>query len=153
MKERYIRKVSRALRMPREQKKEVLRDLNEIFASAEEHGETVQQVIERLGSPRNFAAGVMGCADLQGMNKPRRKGILVTLAALLAAVAALALAVVTGTGRNAPNVIGQADAMTSIQVEGAFGLNQPLLFLMAGLFLVVAVSQLIRTIRANRREV
>ena len=32
-------------------KKEVVRDLNEVFASAMEHGETEQQIIQRLGTP------------------------------------------------------------------------------------------------------
>lgn len=154
MKERYIRQVSRELRMPRQKKREVIRDLNEIFTSAQEHGETAQQVIERLGSPRDFAVGMMGCADSQEVNKPRKKGSVVTFAALLAALAAFALAVVTGTGVNAPNVIGQADAMTGIQVEGMVGLHPSMLFLLiALLFLVLAVSQMICTVRAYRRTI
>ena len=36
-------------------KKEVVRDLNEVFASAMEHGETEQQIIQRLGTPKEFA--------------------------------------------------------------------------------------------------
>ena len=32
-----------------------MRDLNEVFASALEHGETEQQVIERLGTTKEFA--------------------------------------------------------------------------------------------------
>lgn len=154
MKERYIRQVSYALRMPRRKKQEVIRDLNEIFASAQEHGETAQQVIERLGSPRDFAAGVMENADVRETNRALQKGSVVTLAALLAALAAFTLAVVTGTGVNAPNVIGQADAMTGIQVEGMVGLHPSMLFLLIGLlFLVLAVSQMIRTVRAYRRTI
>ena len=55
MKERYIRQVEKALHVPRRQKAEIVRDLDEIFASAMEHGETEQQVIGRLGTPREFA--------------------------------------------------------------------------------------------------
>ena len=55
MKERYIRRVKRALHAPRKIKMEVTRDLEEIFASAMEHGETEQQVIARLGTPKEFA--------------------------------------------------------------------------------------------------
>lgn len=154
MKERYIRQVSHELRMPRRKKREVIRDLNEIFTSAQEHGETAQQVIERLGSPRDFAAGVMENADVREKNRALQKGSVVTLAALLAALAAFALAVVTGTGVNAPNVIGQADAMTGIQVEGMVGLHPSMLFLLIGLlFLALAVSQMIRTVRAYRRTI
>lgn len=55
MKEQYIKQVKKELSLPRKVKKEVLRDLNEVFASALEHGETEQQVIQRLGTPRKSA--------------------------------------------------------------------------------------------------
>ena len=50
MKEQYIRQVEKELNLSRKAKTEVVRDLNEIFNSAVEHGETEQQVIERLGN-------------------------------------------------------------------------------------------------------
>ena len=50
-KEQYIRQVKKALTVPRAKKDEILRDLQEAFDSALEHGETEQEVIERLGSP------------------------------------------------------------------------------------------------------
>ena len=52
MKEQYIRQVEKELNLSRKAKTEVVRDLNEIFNSAVEHGETEQQVIERLGTDR-----------------------------------------------------------------------------------------------------
>ena len=55
MKEHYIKQVKRELLISRRQKNDVLRDLDEVFTSAMEHGETEQQVIERLGSPKDFA--------------------------------------------------------------------------------------------------
>ena len=55
MKEQYIRQVEKELNLSRKVKTEVVRDLNEIFNSAVEHGETEQQVIERLGTPEEFA--------------------------------------------------------------------------------------------------
>ena len=55
MKEQYIKQVEKELNLSRKAKTEVVRDLNEIFASATEHGETEQQVIERLGTPKEFA--------------------------------------------------------------------------------------------------
>lgn len=55
MKEQYIKQVKKELSLPRKMKKEVVRDLNEVFASAMEHGETEQQIIQRLGTPREFA--------------------------------------------------------------------------------------------------
>ena len=53
MKEQYIKQVEKELSLTRKAKKEVVRDLNEVFASALEHGETEQQVIERLGTKSN----------------------------------------------------------------------------------------------------
>ena len=52
MKEQYIKQVEKELNLSRKAKTEVVRDLNEIFASATEHGETEQQVIERLDTKR-----------------------------------------------------------------------------------------------------
>lgn len=55
MKEQYIKQVEKELSLPHKMKKEVVRDLNEVFASAMEHGETEQQIIQRLGTPKEFA--------------------------------------------------------------------------------------------------
>ena len=55
MKEQYIKQVEKELSLPHKSEKEVVRDLNEVFASALEHGETEQQVIQRLGTPKEFA--------------------------------------------------------------------------------------------------
>ena len=55
MKEQYIRQVEKELKVPRNRKREILRDLQEAFASALEHGETEAQVIQRLGTPKEFA--------------------------------------------------------------------------------------------------
>ena len=54
MKEQYIKQVEKELSLPRKMKKEVVRDLNEVFASAMEHGETEQQIIQRLGRQKNL---------------------------------------------------------------------------------------------------
>ena len=58
IKEQYIKKTAKELTVPGKIKKEILRDLNEIFASALENGETEQQVIKRLGTPQEFAANI-----------------------------------------------------------------------------------------------
>ena len=58
MKETYIRQVKQALLLPKKKKEAIARDLREAFACALEHGETEQQVIERLGSPAEFARSV-----------------------------------------------------------------------------------------------
>jgi len=48
--------------------------------------------------------------------------------------------------------IGQADAMTNIQVEGTFGFDASQVILVVGIIAVTfAVIQIIRTVRHNRR--
>ena len=59
MKQEYIQQVGRALPLPGKQKREVLRDLEELFASAGEHGESEAQVLDRLGSPEEYAKEVL----------------------------------------------------------------------------------------------
>ena len=54
----YIREVEKNLRLSRRKRREVLRDLCEIFESAREHGEGEADVAERLGSPAAYAAAV-----------------------------------------------------------------------------------------------
>lgn len=58
MKKQYIRQVRKDLHIPRSAKAEVVRDLQEIFASAAEHGESEQQVAERLGRRGNLPTGL-----------------------------------------------------------------------------------------------
>ena len=67
-KEQYIRQVKKALTVPRAKKDEILRDLQEAFDSALEHGETEQDVIERLGSPAEFAGDI---EDQRGIKRKR----------------------------------------------------------------------------------
>ena len=118
MKEQYIKQVEKELSLTRKAKKEVVRDLNEVFASALEHGETEQQVIERLGTPKEFAENTA----------------------------------TTQSGKVPDGAIGQADAMTNIQVEGAFGFDASQIILAVGVIAVtIAIIQIIRTVRKNRR--
>lgn len=83
-KEQYIRQVKKVLTVPRAKKEEILRDLQEAFDSALEHGETEQDVIERLGSPTEFAGDI---EDQRGIKRKRHgKTALIWVLALLSAV-------------------------------------------------------------------
>ena len=148
MKEQYIRQVRKDLHIPRSAKAEVVRDLQEIFASAAEHGESEQQVAERLGPPREFADRTAEQFGFDPAARRRRIQIAVSLAAAAAAFALYAAA----AARRAPaGAIGQADAMTSIRIEGA-GFDPSLLLLAAGILAAAfAVIQLIRAARSGRR--
>ena len=144
MKKQYIRQVRKDLHIPRSAKTEVVRDLQEIFASAAEHGESEQQVAERLGTPREFADRT---AEQFGFDPAarRRRNRLIQIAISLAVAAAAA------AQRVPPGAIGQADAMTNIRVEGA-GFDVTLLLLAAGILAAAfAILQLIRAARSGRR--
>ena len=149
MKKQYIRQVRKDLHIPRSAKTEVVRDLQEIFASAAEHGESEQQVAERLGTPREFADRT---AEQFGFDPAarRRRNRLIQIAISLAA-AAFALYAATAAQRVPPGAIGQADAMTNIRVEGA-GFDVTLPLLAAGILAAAfAILQLVRAARSGRR--
>lgn len=72
MEERYLRQVKRVLCLPGKRKEEVVRDLREAFASAKENGEPAEAVIERLGSPEDFAGGIHEQLGIDAAAKRRR---------------------------------------------------------------------------------
>lgn len=111
----YIRRVRRALTLPRRQKAEILRDLSEIFASAHEHGESDAQIVARLGAPEAFARDAQAPFGHEYARK--RNAIEWALAAALALLAALALTLFAISRPADISVIGGADAMTSIVVS------------------------------------
>ncbi|MGI6255168.1 MAG: DUF1700 domain-containing protein [Acutalibacter sp.] len=134
MKEHYIRQVGRHLSLPRKQKREVLRDLEEIFASALEHGESESQVITRLGSPKEYAQEVEAPLD-----RRRSGGPLVGLAVSCGVcVGAVALFLSTQNFWIPDDAIGYAQGSTSIQLAGGIDLS-PLLLILAAAGLVGAV--------------
>ena len=147
MKEQYIKQVEKELSLPRKMKKEVVRDLNEVFASAMEHGETEQQIIQRLGTPKEFADSTAEQFGIDNTKSKKRNGIISTLATLVIAVYA-----VTQSGKVPEGAIGQADATTNIQVEGAFAFDISQILLAIGFAATaIAILLIIRTIHKNRR--
>ena len=150
MKEQYIKQVEKELSLPRKMKKEVVRDLNEVFASAMEHGETEQQIIQRLGTPKEFADSTAEQFGIDNTKSKKRNGIISTLVALVIAVAAFSVYAVAQSGKVPEGAIGQADATTNIQIEGAFDVSQILLTI-GFVATAIAVLLIIRTIHKNRR--
>ncbi len=146
MKEQYLRQVARRLSLSRRKKREVLRDLEEAFASAQEHGETEEKVLERLGSPEEFCAGVeeqLGVRQGRGGTAPI---LLTACGAVLLGLFAAAQA-----GRPPEGAIGQADAATTIQVESAFPFDPAWLLLgLAALLLLWAAALVLRRRRKER---
>lgn len=152
MKQQYIRRVKKALNLPREQKAEVLHDLDEAFASALEHGETERQVIERLGTPDEFADSIheqlgIACPDRRG----RKRRICIALTALVSAIA-FAIAFFMRAERPAQNIIGQADAMTNMQIVGS-GVDMFWLMIALGcIALAAAIGLMANHIKAAGKE-
>lgn len=130
-------------------KDEILRDLQEAFDSALEHGETEQDVIERLGSPAEFAGDI---EDQRGIKRKRHgKTALIWVLALLSA-ALFAVYAASRMMRPPENTIGQADAMTSIQVYcDGLPVVPALLLLLGTAAGVAAVILAVRYIRERRK--
>ena len=82
----------------------------------------------------------------------KRNGIISTLAALVIAAAAFSVYAVTQSGKVPEGAIGQADATTNIQIEGAFAFDISQILLAIGFAATaIAVLLIIRTIHKNRR--
>ena len=152
MKEQYIKQVEKELFLPRKAKKEVMRDLNEAFASALEHGETEQQVIQRLGTPKEFADSTAEQFGIDNTSSKKHKGIISALVALIIAAIAFSIYAVTQLGKVPEGTIGQANATTNIQIQGALGIDVSQITLAVGFAAaIIAILLIIRTIRKNRR--
>ena len=153
MKEQYLKKVKKELNLPRKAKREVLRDLNEIFASASEHGETEQQVIERLGTPKEFADSTAEQFGIDNTALKNRREIISSVAALIVAIAAFAIYAAAQVEKGPENAIGRADAVTTIQIAGTIGFDASQILFTLGLAAAfIAVLLIIRLIRRNRRQ-
>lgn len=142
--EKYIMQVKKALVVSSRAKKEVLRDLKEIFASAREHGESEEQVIGRLGSPEEFADNIneqMGVSRTERLRLRRRRQITVVS---IFAVLALAAGLLSRFSSVPNDAIGYSDSMTSIKIESA-RLDVPMLLVVIGIAaMAVAVIMTIR---------
>ncbi len=148
MKRQYIRQVKRELNWSPSVRRKVARDLDEAFASALEHGETERQVIERLGTPQEFAESIAEQFGVDRAARARRRGFVASGSALAVAAAAFALYAGARPGWAPEGAIGQADAMTNLQVVGTFGLDVPHIALAAGVLAAcIAVVLILGTIR------
>ena len=136
MRESYIKQVKKALMLSRKKKAEIMRDLQEAFVSASEHGETDQQVIDRLGTPEDFVASIHEQFGINSEEVEKRRNRSHIGIALIIALAAFAISAAIHFSKTPPNTIGQADAMTSIQISGT-GIDFAVLFLVFGLIAVL----------------
>lgn len=151
MKENYIKQVRRELHVPRKQKNDILRDLEEAFSSAVEHGETEQQIIQRLGTPRDFAVNT---EEQLGINrsavKMHRQSLLIVVLIVISVLAFVLFAVLQAQQLPA-DVIGGADAMTSIQLVGGSMINPAAILLGVGIAAVLSLLVLVVKMISKRK--
>ena len=150
MKKQYIKQLKRILLIPRKKRKEIIEDLEEAFASALANGETEQAVVERLGSPDEFARNI---EEQLGVNVQYQKGKRFFFLVVVGVIAIIffSLMLFIQSQQFPKNVIGQADGMTSIQLFSPFPFNFSLLFLLLGIVaLAVFTVLLIRYLRTRK---
>lgn len=140
--EEFLRRTGRLL--PRRVRQSVLRDLREMFQAAEEAGESEAAVLERLGTPEEFAAPFR-----EGGRRRILPQVLLALGAAAAAVGALLWAMIpSGIPEG---VIGGADGPTVIVVTGSGSLPAPgPVLLTVGLLLCAAAAVLFYRERSGK---
>ena len=152
MKEHYIKQVKRELLISRRQKNDVLRDLDEVFTSAMEHGETEHQVIERLGSPKDFAISTEEQLGIDRTALRKRNNIIFIIISIGVSVLAFVLFGTLHSKQLPDGVIGQADAMTNIRINGTGAIDPSLIFLVIGITAIIVLIVRILKIMCNDRR-
>ena len=152
MKEHYIKQVKRELLISRRQKNDVLRDLDEVFTSAMEHGETEQQVIERLGSPKDFAISTEEQLGIDRTALRKRNNIIFIIISIGVSVLAFVLFGTLHSKQLPDGVIGQADAMTNIRINGTGAIDPSLIVLVIGITAIIVLIVRILKIMCNDRR-
>jgi len=152
MKEHYIKQVKKELLISRKQKNDVLRDLDEVFTSAMEHGETEQQVIERLGSPKDFAISTEEQLGIDRTALRKRNNIIFIIISIGVSVLAFVLFGTLYLKQLPDGVIGQADAITNIRINGTGAIDPSLIFLVIGIAAIIVLVVRILKIMCNDRR-
>lgn len=151
MRAEYIKKVKKELTVSRKLKQEIIRDLNEAFDSAKEHGETEKQVIDRLGEPKDFAESM---EETIGFNRvqyrKRRKIFLAVYCSCGIALFCLIAALIAKHSALPDNVIGQANAMTQITIKNFLPFDIWSALLIIGL--IFAIVSVVLIVALTRRK-
>jgi len=138
MGEQYIRQVSRKLNLSRSRKKEILHDLEELFAEAASHGETEEDVIKRLGSPEEYANECqLNLSHEVGKRNTLRKKAIAMIVTLIVALACMFPYVSIHLQKAPEDAIGYADAATGIFLVGKSAFFNEDVFLFIGILLVI----------------
>ena len=149
MKETYIKKVRRALLCSAKQKREIVRDLEEIFSSAAEHGESQAEVIARLGAPQDYARAMEESLGTDRKAILRRRALCAMIPpALLAPVFWLLYRIArpfSYSEKMSVGIIGGADGPTSILIttSPASPYTAPILLTLCILCAAAAIAALV----------
>lgn len=153
MKNQYIKQVKKELSVSRQAKKEIVRDLEEVFASALEHGENEAQVMDRLGSPKDFAENMEEQMGFDRAGYRNREKLIQIVCSFATALAFFVIYIVVKALQIPKNAIGQADSMTGIKIEAPFILNSMSFIVILGIAaLIVAIVLTIKYIHAKHYE-
>lgn len=150
MKDTYMKQVKKELAFAGEKKSDIISDLNETFASGMEHGESEQDILQRLGSPEEFARDVY---EQLGIDVAEKKKFRFKIQAIVSALVFLILSVSVVALERASvskGVIGQADALTNIQIEGPSLNLQTLLMAACIVALIIFAISIVRYIKSNK---
>lgn len=152
MKEQYIRQVKKELHASRKRKNEVARDLrNFCFRGGARRNRAAGG--GKAGTPKEFADSAAESFGVENCARRNRKGILSCVVSFAAAVIAFAMYALAGLNQTPDGAIGQADAMTGIQVKGAFGVDVSQVILVIGILAAAfAAVQTVRALRGSRRK-
>ena len=156
MKDAYIKRVSKLLMCSAKQKKEILRDLEEIFSSAAEHGQSAAEVIDRLGSAEDYAKATEEQLGVNRKTLLRRRALLTILPpAILAPIFYLMFKIVCPFSfheQMSVGIIGGADGPTSILIatSPASPYTAPVLLGLCVLCVIAAIIALVCYLRKRK---
>lgn len=150
MKDQYIMQVRKMLSISQKMKHEIIRDLEEIFASAREHEESDQEVIDRLGSPQDYVESIQ--AQLEIRPRSIKKNLLpVYIASFIGILFLVIFAISFIVRTKTKGIIGQAVSTTSIVLNTSLYSWLPIMLLALGIMIMIAV--LIRIIKTTKKRV
>lgn len=150
-KKQYLQKVKKKMNLPNGMKSNILYELQELFISAEEHGENESAVIARLGTPEDFVNEVMQNTELSDVQIKliKRKHIIRASAIAVLVVNIIVTGLIFLNLFKFRNAIGGAVTPTDISVIGGFGYLLPIIFCV--LLWLLAVIMIVNLIYVNKK--
>ena len=110
------------------------------------------RIIERLETPQEFANSTAEQFGIDNSVPKKRKWIISSVISLVVAIVAFLIYATAKSGKVPEGAIGQADAMTNIQVNGDFIFDASQIILLVGIIaFAFATIQIIRAVHNNRR--